>query len=155
MDALLNHPEAQPVIKRKLAEYEAAKSGVEARQLGTGLVPGLVTLLGGTLQAVYDNVAGLIPTNDAVKGLKKFPERMYSEEHHSSALVDLTYLTYSRLSFQGPWLYGSTRSLPGNYDPILLTYRTQPLTNDIGTQHTRQSRLYVPLSPALSLLEQH
>ncbi|KAB5585891.1 hypothetical protein GE09DRAFT_944315 [Coniochaeta sp. 2T2.1] len=78
LEALMNHPDAQPAIKRKLAEYEAATSGkVEARQLGTGLVPGLVSLLGGTLQAVYDNVVGLIPTNDAVKGLKKFPEPDY------------------------------------------------------------------------------
>jgi hypothetical protein len=78
LDALMNHPDAQREVKRKLAEYEAAKSGkVEARQLGTGLVPGLVTLLGGTLTAVYDNLLGLIPTNDAVKGLKKFPERVY------------------------------------------------------------------------------
>ena len=77
LDALMNHPDAQPAIKRKLAEYEAAQSGkVEARQLSTGLVPGLVSLLGGTLSAVYSNVAGLIPTNDAVNGLKKFPEGM-------------------------------------------------------------------------------
>lgn len=76
LDALMKHPEAQKEIKRKLTEYEAAKPGkVEARQLGTGLVPGLVTLLGGTLTAIYDNVLGLIPTNDAVKGLKRFPER--------------------------------------------------------------------------------
>ena len=80
----MNHPDAQPAIKRKLVEYEAATSGrVEARQLGTGLVPGVVSLLGGTLQAVYDNVIGLIPTNDAVKGLKKFPERMSFDIHHS------------------------------------------------------------------------
>lgn len=84
----MNHPDAQPAIKRKLAEYEAATSGkVEARQLGTGLVPGLVSLLGGTLQAVYDNVVGLIPTNDAVKGLKKFPERTYFYRHHSHSLA--------------------------------------------------------------------
>jgi len=36
----------------------------------------VVTLLEGTLHAAFDNVFGLILTNDAVKGLKKFPERM-------------------------------------------------------------------------------
>jgi hypothetical protein len=77
LEALMNHPDAKPVIKRKLAEYEAKSATLEGRQLGTGLVPGLVTLLGGTLTAVYDNIVGLIPTNDAVAGLKKFPERMY------------------------------------------------------------------------------
>ncbi|KAJ9158380.1 Aromatic peroxygenase [Coniochaeta hoffmannii] len=78
LDSLMKHPDAQPVIKRRLAEYEAAESGkVEARQLGTSLVPGLVSLLGGTLTAVYDSIVGLIPTPDSVKGLKKFPEPDY------------------------------------------------------------------------------
>lgn len=77
IEALMNHPDAQPALKRRLAEYEAAQKGeLEARQLGTGLVPGLVSLLGGTLSAVFDNIAGLIPTNSAVKGLQKFPEGM-------------------------------------------------------------------------------
>jgi hypothetical protein len=75
IEALLNHPEAQAEIKRRLADHEAIhNSQPEPRQLNTGLVGGLVTLLDGTLSAVLDNVLGLIPTNDAVKGLKKFPE---------------------------------------------------------------------------------
>lgn len=74
----MKHPSAQQEVKRKLAEYEAGKAeNLEARQLGTGLVPGVVSLLGGTLSAVYDNVVGLIPTGDSVKGLKKFPEAEY------------------------------------------------------------------------------
>lgn len=78
-EALMNHPSAQQEVKRKLAEYEAGNTvKVESRQLGTGLIPGLVTLLDGTLSAVLDNVLGLIPTPDAVKGLKRFPERMFT-----------------------------------------------------------------------------
>jgi hypothetical protein len=78
LEALMSHPEAQKEIKRKLQEYEDVQAGkVAPRQLSTGLIPGLVTLLGGSLQAVYDNVIGLIPTNDAVNGLKKFPERTF------------------------------------------------------------------------------
>jgi hypothetical protein len=77
LDALMKHPEAQQEIKRKLTEHKAGKTGqVEARQLDTGLVPGVVSLLNGTLTAVFDNVVGLIPTSDSVKGLKKFPEGM-------------------------------------------------------------------------------
>ncbi|KAF1966690.1 hypothetical protein BU23DRAFT_592995 [Bimuria novae-zelandiae CBS 107.79] len=78
MEALLNHPEAQAEIRKRLIEHETKQSiKHEARQLNTGLVGGLVTLLDGTLSAVLDNVLGLIPTNDAVKGLKKFPEAKY------------------------------------------------------------------------------
>lgn len=74
----MKHPSAQEEVKRKLAEYEAGKAdNIEARQVGTGLVPGVVSLLGGTPTAVYDNVLGLIPTGDSVKGLKKFPEAEY------------------------------------------------------------------------------
>lgn len=75
MEALLAHPEAQAEIKRKLVAYEGTHVNKnEARQLNTGLVEGLVSLLDGTLSAVLDNVLGLIPTNEAVRGLKKFPE---------------------------------------------------------------------------------
>jgi hypothetical protein len=78
LDALMKHPAAQQEVKRKLAEYEAGKTEkLEARQVNTGLVPGVVSLLNGTLTAVYDNVLGLIPTADSVKGLQKFPEAAY------------------------------------------------------------------------------
>jgi hypothetical protein len=74
LEALLSHPEAQHEIKRRFEGLEDAKSGLDSRQLNTGLLNGATTLLGGTLKAVLDPVLGLIPTNDAVKGLKKFPE---------------------------------------------------------------------------------
>jgi hypothetical protein len=75
IEALLNHPEAQAEITKRLTEHEAIHANQrETRQLNTGLVGGLVTLLDGTLSAVLDNVLGLIPTNEAVKGLKRFPE---------------------------------------------------------------------------------
>ena len=79
LDALMNHPEAQKEIKRRWEEHTAASNPKVARepQLGTGLIPGLVDLLGGTLKAILDPVLGLIPTSDAVKGLKKFPEGTY------------------------------------------------------------------------------
>lgn len=75
LEALLNHPEARAEIQRHLQSRNA--DPVEARQLGTGLIPGLVDLLGGTLKAVLDPIFGLIPTDDAVKGLKRFPEGMH------------------------------------------------------------------------------
>lgn len=75
VEALLNHPEAQAEIRKRLTEHAAEKKqDMEVRQLNSGLVGGLVTLLGGTLSAVLDNVLGLIPTDDAVQGLQKFPE---------------------------------------------------------------------------------
>ncbi|KAM0269230.1 hypothetical protein ACHAPA_004500 [Fusarium lateritium] len=78
MDALLDHPEARAEIDRRLQEYQAGqdqeKKQPEARALKTGVVGGVVSLLGGTVEAVVDNVLGLIPTNKAVKGLQKFPE---------------------------------------------------------------------------------
>jgi hypothetical protein len=75
LEALMSHPEAREAIERRLAEYEAGdKPKLAPRQANTGAANGIVTLLGGTLSAVADNVLGLIPTNDAVKGLKKFPE---------------------------------------------------------------------------------
>ena len=75
MAALLNHPEARQEIDRRLKEHEK-------RQLGTGAVSGAVKLLGGTLDAVLDNVLGLIPTNKAVQGLTKFPEGMSHLSQH-------------------------------------------------------------------------
>ncbi|KAF4994431.1 hypothetical protein FDECE_13131 [Fusarium decemcellulare] len=76
MDALLNHPEARKEIDRRLKAYEAGETEKrnEPRQLNTGVVGGVVSVLGGTVEAVVDNVLGLIPTNKAVKGLQKFPE---------------------------------------------------------------------------------
>lgn len=72
MEALLKHPEARQEIDRRLKEHQAGKT--EKRQLGTGVIGGVTTLLGGTLEAVVDNVLGLIPTSKAVEGLQKFPE---------------------------------------------------------------------------------
>lgn len=78
MDALLDHPEARAEIDRRLQEWQAGrvqeKKQPEARAIKTGIVGGVVSLLGGTVEAVVDNVLGLIPTNKAVKGLQKFPE---------------------------------------------------------------------------------
>jgi hypothetical protein len=75
METLLSHPEAQKEMKRRFEALQEGKSGrLDSRQLNTGLVNGVVTLLGGTLKAVLDPIFGLIPTDDAVKGLKKFPE---------------------------------------------------------------------------------
>ena len=79
MNALLNHPEAREEIERRFNGHAAQTAPEKAkRQLNTGVVNGVVTLLGGSLKAVVDPVLGLIPTNDAVKGLKRFPERMCS-----------------------------------------------------------------------------
>ncbi|KAH6647095.1 hypothetical protein BKA67DRAFT_525275 [Truncatella angustata] len=75
MEALLNHPEARQEIDRRLTGFRSGET--EKRQLGTGLVSGVTSLLGGTLEAVVDNVLGLIPTNAAVEGLQKFPEKDY------------------------------------------------------------------------------
>ena len=88
MEALLNHPEARAEIKRRLAEHATIEtSKAEVRQLNTGLVGGLVTLLDGTLSAVLDNVLGLIPTNDAVKGLQKFPEGMFASTIYANSVT--------------------------------------------------------------------
>jgi hypothetical protein len=76
MEGLLNHPEARQEIEKRLREYQSGKKVErnDPRQLGTGLIGGVVSLLGGTLEAVLDNVLGLIPTNEAVEGLQRFPE---------------------------------------------------------------------------------
>ena len=79
MDALLNHPVARQEIERRLQEHAAGRPAPEPvvhtpRQLGTGLVNGVTTLLGGTVEALVDSVLGLIPTDDAVEGHKRFPE---------------------------------------------------------------------------------
>jgi hypothetical protein len=72
LEALFNHPEAQAEIRRQLE----GRNAEEPRQLGTGLIPGVIDLLGGTVKATLDPILGLIPTKDSVKGLKKFPEGM-------------------------------------------------------------------------------
>ncbi|USP76717.1 aromatic peroxygenase [Curvularia clavata] len=69
LEALLNHPEARAEIESRLQNRDAASA--EPRQLGTGLIPGLVDLLGGTLKAVLDPILGLIPMNDSVNA--KYP----------------------------------------------------------------------------------
>lgn len=112
LEALMNHPEAREAIERRLAEYEAGEeTKVVRRQANTGLVNGIVTLLGGTLSAVADNVLGLIPTNDAVKGLKKFPEgkssRVACMLKHSS---NMTF--HSGIPIQSPWVNRSARTMP-------------------------------------------
>ncbi|CAO2658563.1 Nn.00g062860.m01.CDS01 [Neocucurbitaria sp. VM-36] len=75
LEALLNHPQAQHEIQRRLQERNAAQE--ESRQLGTSLIPGVLDLLGGTVKATLDPVLGLIPTKDSVTGLKRFPEANY------------------------------------------------------------------------------
>ncbi|KAF2870108.1 hypothetical protein BDV95DRAFT_608130 [Massariosphaeria phaeospora] len=78
LEALMNHPEARRQIERRLNEHqEKTESQNSPRQLGTGLLSGVVDLVGGTLKAVVDPIFGLLPTNDAVKGLKRFPEKNY------------------------------------------------------------------------------
>ncbi|KAA8620057.1 Peroxidase-2 domain containing protein [Pyrenophora tritici-repentis] len=72
VEALLNHPEAKAEINRRLQVRNAAQE--QPRQLMTGLIPGLLDLLGGTLQATLDPIFGLIPTEDSVNGLRRFPE---------------------------------------------------------------------------------
>jgi hypothetical protein len=98
METLLNHPEAQAEIKRRFAEYEAGQTErLAPRQANTGLIPGLVSLLGGTLQAVLDPVFGLLPTNDAVNGLKKFPEGRWSTSIGKALLIFHQRIILSRL----------------------------------------------------------
>ncbi|ROW05749.1 hypothetical protein VMCG_05188 [Cytospora schulzeri] len=68
LHALLNHPEARAEIQRRLEQHDAEKRGI---------VEGVTTLLGGTLTAVVDSVLGLLPTDDSVNGLMRFPEAEY------------------------------------------------------------------------------
>lgn len=88
MGNLLNHPEARQEINRRLKELD--RRGPEqsqshaSRQLGTGLLDGVGTLLDGTLGAILDNVLGLIPTPESVNGLKKFPEGI---SHHITSMI--------------------------------------------------------------------
>ncbi|KAI0145131.1 hypothetical protein GGR57DRAFT_322299 [Xylariaceae sp. FL1272] len=77
MEGLLNHPEARQEIERRLKEHRSPKTTKQKEQLDTGLLSGVVSLLGGSVEAVVDNVLGLIPTNDAVEGLNYFPEDDY------------------------------------------------------------------------------
>ncbi|KAF2849046.1 hypothetical protein T440DRAFT_400254 [Plenodomus tracheiphilus IPT5] len=75
LEALLNHPEARNVIQNHLEGRDGAQE--KSRRLNTGLIPGVVDLLGGTLQATLDSVLGLIPTEKSVTELKRFPEVNY------------------------------------------------------------------------------
>jgi len=77
LEALLNHPEAQAEIRRRLQERDVTQE--VPRQLGTGLVSGVIDLLGGTVKATLDPILGLIPIHDSVNGLKKFPEGTNSD----------------------------------------------------------------------------
>ncbi|ROW15066.1 hypothetical protein VPNG_03456 [Cytospora leucostoma] len=70
LHALLNHPEARAEIQRRLDQHNAEKRDA-------GIIEGVTSLLSGTLEAVVDSVVGLIPTDDAVNGLKRFPEAAY------------------------------------------------------------------------------
>lgn len=94
LEALLNHPEARAEVQRQLQSRDSTAQ--QPRQLGTGLLPGLVDLLEGTLQAVLDPILGLIPTQDSVKGLKKFPEGMIDTERSSSVTDSSQQTTHSK-----------------------------------------------------------
>jgi hypothetical protein len=72
LETLFNHPDAQAEIRNRLEGRDASQE--EPRQLGTGLIPGITDLLGGTIKGTLDPILGLIPTSDSVNGLKKFPE---------------------------------------------------------------------------------
>ncbi|KAF1828508.1 hypothetical protein BDW02DRAFT_603355 [Decorospora gaudefroyi] len=72
LEALFNHPEAQAEIRGRLLDRDATHK--ERCQLETGLVPGVIDLLGDTVRATFDPILGLIPQNDSVSGLKRFPE---------------------------------------------------------------------------------
>lgn len=95
MSNLLDHPEARQEINRRLKEVgrQAPEQPQhhEARQLGTGLLEGVGTLIGGTLEAILDNVLGLIPTSESVNGLKRFPEGMSQLYVSSNRLFSVLY----------------------------------------------------------------
>ena len=61
VEALFNHPEARPEIQRRLEGRDAAEE--QPCYLGTGLVPGVVDLLAGTVKATLDPTLDLIPTS--------------------------------------------------------------------------------------------
>ena len=96
VEALLDHPEARAEINRRLQDRNAAQK--EPRQLRTGLIPGLLDLLGGTLEATLDPLLGIIPTKDSVNGLKRFPEGQYL---HSPSLCRLL-TVLANYPFQAP-----------------------------------------------------
>jgi hypothetical protein len=78
-DALLKHPEARKEIEKRLKSVrDVPAKSIKARQLDTGALYGVTTVLDGTLSAVLDPVLGLIPTNEAVKDSKRFPERLFT-----------------------------------------------------------------------------
>lgn len=56
MEALLSHPEARDEMAKR------------------GLIDGVGSLVGGTLGSITDSVLGLLPDDDKVNGLKRFPE---------------------------------------------------------------------------------
>lgn len=58
MEALLSHPEARDEMAKR------------------GLIDGVGSLVGGTLGSITDSVLGLLPDDDKVNGLKRFPEGM-------------------------------------------------------------------------------
>lgn len=95
MGNLLNHPEAREEINRRLKEFgrQAPEQSQhhEARQLGTGLLGGVGTLVGGTVSAILDNVLGLIPTSESVNGLIRFPEGMSQRYFSSNHLFSVLY----------------------------------------------------------------
>lgn len=86
LEALLNHPEARAEVKRQLQSRNAAS--VEPRQLVD------------TLKPVLDPLLGLIPTSDSVKGLRRFPEGMYTVFSSHRLLT-----SPSRLPFPASWPY--------------------------------------------------
>ncbi|KAF2137042.1 uncharacterized protein K452DRAFT_115437 [Aplosporella prunicola CBS 121167] len=120
MEALLKHPEARAAIDQKLKAHhrdDAAselKKRHEPRQLGTGLLGGVVSLLGGSVEAVVDNLLGLIPTDKAVDGLTRFPEGMAFVSvlcKCLSAVADCC-ARVRRLPLPGAWRYRPARPLP-------------------------------------------
>lgn len=86
LEALLNHPEARAEIKRQLQSRNA--TSVKPRQLVDILKP------------ILDPLLGFIPTSDSVKGLKRFPEGMYTIVSSQMLLK-----SPSGLSFPASWPY--------------------------------------------------
>lgn len=107
METLLKHPQARQEIDRRLEEAQNLKS--VQRQLGTGVVSGVTTLLGGTLDELVNNILGLIPTNKAVEGLQKFPESALPAL--GIMIVSPADQDYRDLSLPGSWSYRSAWSM--------------------------------------------